>query len=335
MAAPLVVLRGGSPIQREPAILAALGRATRWLNSPRLPAADLAGKVVLVNFCTYSCINWTRQLPYIRAWAQKYKGRLAVVGVHTPEFGFERKVDNVQRAIERLRIEYPIAIDNDYLVWRGFNNQSWPALYFIDARGRLRNQHDGEGAYDVLEGSIQQLLTDAGAPAQSGGVAGVKAVGVEAAADWDNLRSPENYLGYDRTQNFGSPAGIDRDRRRAYLFPAEFRLNEWAVAGDWTAGHEAIVLNRAGGRIVTRFHARDVHLVMGPARRETPVRFRVSIDGQPPGANRGVDVDDRGVGTAVDQRLYQLIRQSRPIVDRQFEIEFLDAGIEAFSFTFG
>jgi hypothetical protein len=315
--------------------LTALGRAAEWLNSPRLTPASWRGKVVLVDFCTYTCINWLRTLPYVRAWAQKYTSGLAVIGVHTPEFAFERNIDNVRRAVRRLTIDYPIAIDNDYAIWRAFNNQYWPALYFIDARGRVRDHHFGEGEYERSERTIQRLLTDAGIGGFREGVVSVDASGVEVAADWNNLKSPENYLGHDRTQNFASRGGADLDRRRVYGAPARLALNEWALAGEWTMGRRVSVSNAAAARTACRFHARDLHLVMGPARPESRVRCRVSIDGQPPGSAHGLDVDEGGNGAIVEQRLYQLIRQPRPIVDRTFEIEFLDAGVEIFAFTFG
>ena len=319
--------------QRAPRELAAIGGAAEWLNSPRLTPSNLAGKVVLVDFWTYTCINWLRTLPYVRAWAQKYRERLVVIGVHTPEFAFEHKLDNVRRAVRHMGIEYPVVIDNDYAIWRAFKNQYWPALYFIDARGRVREHHFGEGEYGPSEKIIQRLLVEAGGVGE--GAVSIDANGIEAAADWGNLRSPENYLGYDRTQSFASRGGAALDRRREYASPARLALNQWALAGEWTVGRQATVLNRSGGRLVQRFHARDLHLVMGPPRRESPVRFRVSIDGQPPGPAHGWDVDQRGDGTVVEQRLYQLIRQPKPIVDRTFEIEFLDAGVETYAFTFG
>ena len=320
---------------REPRELAALGSATEWLNSPRLMASNLLGKVVLVDFCTYTCINWLRTLPYIRAWAQKYRPALVVIGVHTPEFAFEKNLDNVRRAVQQLRIDYPIAIDNDYSIWRAFKNQYWPALYFIDAGGRLRHHHFGEGEYERSEMTIQRLLVEAGVAGVGRGVVPVDATGIETSADWDNLKSPENYLGYERTENFASPGGAKLGQRRVYVAPAQLALNQWALAGEWTIGSHAAVLNRGHGRIVTRFHARDFHLVMGPLRPESPVSFRMSIDGKPPGSAHGLDVDDAGNGAVAEQRLYQLIRQPKPIVDRTFEIEFLDAGVEAFAFTFG
>jgi thiol-disulfide isomerase/thioredoxin len=322
--------------QRAQREVAAIGGAAEWLNSSRLTSAGLLGKVVLVDFWTYTCINWLRQLPYVRAWAQQYRDMLVVIGVHTPEFAFERNVDNVRRAVQQMRIEYPVAIDNDYAIWRAFKNQYWPALYFIDARGRVRQHHFGEGEYERSEKTIQQLLAEASVGGRrDGDVVSVDAGGVEAAADWNNLKSPETYVGYDRTQNFASHGGADLDRRRVYAAPARLALNQWALAGEWTMGRQATVLSSPKGRIVHRFHARDLHLVMGPPRREHPVRFRVSIDGQPPGAAHGLDVDDGGNGAVVEQRLYQLIRQPKPIVDRTFEIEFLDPGVETFAFTFG
>ena len=329
--------RPGTPEanEREPRQLAALGRATAWLNSPPLSATTLRGKVVLVQFGTYTCINWLRTLPYVRAWAQKYGQRLTVIGVHTPEFAFEKNLDNVRRALQPMKIDFPIAIDNDYVIWRAFNNQYWPALYFIDARGRVRQQHFGEGEYERSEMAIQKLLAATSARAEDQGFVSVTATGFELPADWRNLRSPEIYLGHDRTENFSSPGGAALGRRRVYAAPTRLELNRWALTGEWTMVNQATVLNRVGGRIVCRFHARDVHLVMGPPRQESTVRFRVSMDRQPPGPAAGLDVDDRGSGTVREQRLYQLIRQPGPIVDRTFEIEFLDAGVEAYAFTFG
>ena len=316
--------------------LTAIGRAREWLNSPRLTPEALAGKVVLVQFCTYTCINWLRTLPYIRAWERKYGKQLVMIGVHTPEFAFEHHVDNARRALQQMRVTYPIVFDNDYAIWRAFDNNSWPALYFVDARGRVRHHHLGEGEYEQSEKVIQRLLAEAGvAGVRDGESVPVEAAGVEAQADWATLRSPENYVGYQRTEHFASPGGIDRDRRRLYAAPARLALNQWALAGEWTMGKQATVGNTPNGRIVYRFHARDLHLVMGPPRQGVPVRFRVAIDGQPPGSAHGGDVDEGGNGTVVEQRLYQLIRQPKPIADRQFEIEFLDAGVETFAFTFG
>ena len=335
MAAAQLGVFGREADAGEPRELAAIGRAAEWLNSPRLTPSSLMGKVVLVDFCTYTCINWLRTLPYRRAWVQKYDHRLVLIGVHTPEFGFEKNVDNVRRVLRQMRIEYPIAIDNDYSIWRAFKNQYWPALYFIDARGRVRQHHFGEGDYERSEMAIQRLLAEAGGGNVRDGVVSVGAAGLETAADWGNLRTPETYVGYERTADLASPGGVTRDRRRVYTAPTRLELNQWALAGGWTIGREATVLNSPYGRIMYRFHARDLHLVMGPPRPGTSIRFRVTLDGQPPGPARGLDVDEGGNGMAVEQRLYQLIRQTRPILDRRFEIEFLDAGVETFAFTFG
>jgi thiol-disulfide isomerase/thioredoxin len=316
--------------------LPSLGGANGWLNSQPLTAASLRGKVSLVQFCTYTCINWLRTLPHVRAWDEKYKGQgLAVVGVHTPEFEFEKDFDNVRRALKEMRVVYPVAVDNDYAVWRAFENHYWPALYLVDARGRVRHHHFGEGDYERSERVIQQLLAEAGAGGVGRELVSADARGIEVAADWDGLKSPENYVGYGRTENFASPGGAMRDRSRVYAAPAQLSLNQWALSGDWTMGKQAVVLNKADGRIAYRFHARDLHLVMGPSARGTSARFRVALDGQPPGAGHGVDVDEQGDGTVTEQRLYQLIRQPKPVADRRFEIEFLDPGVEAFAFTFG
>src|SRR3954468_1043814 len=313
--------------------LQALNSATAWLNSPPLTDASLRGKVVVVDFWTYTCINWLRTMPYVRAWEQKYKDKgLVVIGVHSPEFEFEKDPDNVRRAAMQLKVDYPIAIDSDHAIWRAFKNQYWPALYFIDAKGRIRHQQFGEGEYEKSESIIQQLLAGAGNAGIDHELVTVDGRGVEAAADWRSLKSPENYVGYQRSENFASPGGADLDKPRIYGLPAKLRLNQWAMAGNWTVKKQAIVLNKPNGRIAYRFHARDLHLVMGPAARGTAVRFRVLIDGQPPGTAHGLDLDAQGNGTVSEQRMYQLIRQAQPIADRQFEIEFLDPGVEAFAF---
>jgi thiol-disulfide isomerase/thioredoxin len=316
--------------------LSALGSATAWLNSGPLTAADLRGKVVLVDFWTYTCINWLRSLPYVRAWAERYADRgLVVIGVHTPEFEFEHDLANVRRAAAEMRVAYPIAVDNDYAIWRAFQNSYWPAVYIGDAKGRVRYRHFGEGEYEQSERAIRRLLADAGVGGLGHGTVSVDARGAEAEADWGSLKSPENYMGYERTENFASPGGLARDERRVYDLPRQLERNQWALSGDWTMGRQPVTLNAPGGRIACRFHARDLHLVMGPGTRGARVRFRVTIDGRPPGGARGVDVDEQGSGTASEQRLYQLIRQPRPIADRRFEIEFLDPGVQAYAFTFG
>lgn len=316
--------------------LASLERANEWLNSSRLAAPDLRGKVVLIQFWTYTCINWLRTLPYVRAWADKYRDRgLVVIGVHAPEFTFEKKVDNVRWAVKDMKINYPIAVDSEHVIWRAFKNQYWPALYFIDAEGHLRHHHFGEGSFEQSEMIIQRLLAEAGVGGIGDDLVSVDARGLEVAADWGSLKSPENYVGYQRTQNFAFSGGAVLDKPRTYQLPAQLRLNAWALSGDWTVRKEAAVVNKPNGVIAYRFHARDLHLVMGPAAPGTSVRFRVLIDGRPPGAAHGVDVDDEGNGTVTEQRLYQLIRQPKPFADRQFQIEFLDPGVGAFAFTFG
>jgi len=313
-----------------------LDSATGWLNSPPLTAAGLRGSVVLVGFWTYTCINWLRTLPYLRAWAGKYHDSgLVVLGVHTPEFDVEHDLGNVRRAVKDLRVDYPVAIDNDYGIWSAFDNHYWPALYFVDAQGQVRHHQFGEGRYQEAEMILQQLLAETGAGDVGQDLVAVEPAGVEAAADWASLRSPENYLGSERTENFASSNGAVLDTSHVYAAPTRLRLNHWALAGGWTVQRQAIVLDQAGGRIVYRFHARDLHLVMGAPARGTPVRFRVLLDGQPPGAAHGADVDDQGNGTLTDPRLYQLIRQPGPVTDRTFEVTFLDAGVQAYAFTFG
>jgi thiol-disulfide isomerase/thioredoxin len=313
-----------------------LDGATRWLNSPPLTVAGLRGKVVLVDFWTYTCINWLRQLPYVRAWAEKYKDQgLVVIGVHTPEFDVEHDLDNVRRAVKELRVDYPVAVDNDYAIWSAFDNHYWPALYFVDAQGQIRHHRFGEGGYQESEMILQQLLSEAGSGGSGQDLVSVDPSGVEAAADWASLRSPENYLGYQRTENFASADGAVLETPHVYEAPARLRLNHWALSGDWTVKPGAVVLNEAEGRVAYRFHARDLHLVMGPAAPGSPVRFRVLLDGEPPGAAHGTDVDDQGNGTVTEPRLYQLIRQPGPVSERTFEITFLDPGVHAYSFTFG
>jgi thiol-disulfide isomerase/thioredoxin len=335
-AAPIGMVASAAARSSKVGEMGSLGNATAWLNSQPLTASKLLAKVVLIDFWTYSCINWRRQLPYVRAWAEKYRDQgLVVIGVHAPEFSFEKQIDNVRQVAKELRVDYPIAIDNSHAIWGAFNNEYWPALYFVDAQGHVRHHQFGEGEYEQSERVIQQLLVEAGNSGINYGLVSVDARGAEAAADWSDLQSAENYVGYERTENFASPGGARPDKRHDYALPARLKLNHWALSGDWTMGTEATVLNQGNGHIGYSFHARDLHLVMGPAALGTSVRFRVLIDGQPPGIAHGVDVNDQGNGTVTMSRMYQLIRQAAPIVDRQFEIEFLDPGVEAFSFTFG
>ncbi len=312
-----------------------LSGAEEWLNSAPLTPEGLKGKVVLIDFWTYSCINCLRAIPYVRAWAEKYKDHgLVVIGVHTPEFAFERKVSNVRAAVADLKIGYPVAIDNEYKIWRAFDNQYWPAHYFIDAQGRIRYHHFGEGEYDQSERVIQRLLAEAGDKGYSPALVSVAASGAQAPPDESDVRSPETYVGYNRADNFVSPGGIVEDENHDYA-AAPLQLNQWSLSGDWTVGAENAALNKRDGRIAYRFHARDLHLVLGPAADNKPVRFRVSIDGAAPGKNHGADIDADGQGVVDGQRLYQLIRQSGAISDRTFEIEFLDPGVQAYAFTFG
>ncbi len=307
--------------------------ATGWLNSPPLTPEGLRGKVVLVDFWTYTCINWLRTLAYVRAWAEKYVDRgLVVVGVHTPEFPFEREIDNVREAAKAMRVEYPIAVDSDYEVWRAFNNMYWPAVYVADSDGRIRHHQFGEGMYDECEWAVQELLREAGAEGIGDDLVIVEPKGFEVQADWASLQSPETYLGYEQAQNFASPGGAELGAPRAYVAPDSLRLNHWALAGEWTVERGASVLDRAGGRIAFRFHARDVHLVLRA--RGTSVPFRVLVDGEPPGEAHGLDIDEQGHGTLAQPRLYQLIRGGT-VTDRTFEITFLEPGVEAYVFTFG
>jgi hypothetical protein len=309
--------------------------ATAWVNAAPVSVAGLRGRVVLVSFGTYTCINWIRSLPYVQAWADKYAERgLAVVGVQTPEFEFEGDLANVDRALKEMDVRYPVAVDNDYAIWRAFDNHYWPAVYFVDARGRIRHHHFGEGEYEESEMVLQMLLREAGTDVDQGLVR-VEPDGVDAAADWASLGSPETYLGYGRAAGFASPGGVVPDERQIYSAPSHLRRNQWALSGDWAIGSVPALLARPGGAITYQFHARDVHLVMGPPAGRAPVRFRVRLDGESPGRARGVDVDEGGNGVADYQRMYQLIRQPPPIGDRRFEIEFRDAGVEAFVFTFG
>ncbi|MBN3836256.1 redoxin domain-containing protein, partial [Burkholderia sp. Ac-20344] len=319
--------------------LPSLDGAVQWLNSPPLTAAGLRGKVVLVDFWTYSCINCLRTLPYTTAWARKYAPYgLVVIGVHAPEFAFERDIGNVKKAVHDLGIGYPVAIDNGYSIWRAFGNEYWPAHYFIDAQGRIRHHHFGEGEYAQSERAIQSLLAEAGHPEALNvpiGLTGAPAKGALAAADTADVRSPETYVGYARAESFTSPGGVVRDAAHRYDAPAHPDLNDWGLAGTWQIGAERASLAAPSGRIVYRFHARDLHLVLGPGANGQPVRFRVTLDGAAPGAAHGSDVDAQGYGTVTAQRLYQLVRQDGAIADRTFAIEFLDPGVNAYAFTFG
>jgi thiol-disulfide isomerase/thioredoxin len=306
-----------------------LGGATEWLNSEPLGPAELRGHVVLVNFWTLTCINWLRQEPYVRAWSQAYRDDgLVVIGVHTPEFSFEYEIDGVREATKELAIDYPVAVDNDYEVWRAFDNHYWPALYFVDADGVIRDQHFGEGRYEESERVIQALL---GVERELVTVAGL---GVEAEADWDNLRTLETYLGYSRSEHFASPDGAAFDESSVYELPERLRLNHWALAGEWTIGGENVVLDQAGGRISFRFHARDAHLVLSRGD-GGPIPFRLLLDGEAPGASHGVDVDEEGHGVLEHGRLYQLVREQDGVRERTLEITFLEPGAEAYAFTFG
>jgi thiol-disulfide isomerase/thioredoxin len=310
--------------------------ATEWVNTKPLTPTALHGKVVVADFWTYTCINWLRTLPYVRAWANAYAPKgLVMVGVHTPEFGVEHDVDNVRRAVRNMGIEYPVVIDNDYAVWDAFANQYWPALYIADAEGRIRHHHFGEGDYERSERVIRQLLADAGAVDLPDDPVPVEARGIEIAADWHNVRSPETYVGVARSEGFVSPERVAFEEPRVYTVPSRLHVNEWALAGEWTVGREVGVSNEPNGRIAYRFHARDLHLILTPPAEQAPARFRVQLDGSAPGDAHGLDVDEDGNGTVQEPRLHQLIRQSGHISDRLFEIEFLDPGAGALCFTFG
>jgi hypothetical protein len=310
--------------------------ANAWLNSEPLTPAGLRGKVVVVEFCTFSCVNWLRTVPYVRAWYERYREHgLVVVGAHTPEFDFEHDVEKIRSALEEMGVGYPIAVDNDYAVWRAFDNNYWPALYFADAEGRIRHHHYGEDDYENSERVIQQLLTQAGATGVDGGLVSVDAGGVYAPADWDTLGSPETYVGYARAAGFASDGGLARDRSHFYEEPPKLDLNSWSLSGDWTVGAQPTVLDKPGGRITHRFHARDVNLVMGARDGEESVRFEVRIDGNAPGEAHGQDVDEEGNGMVAEERLYQLVREPGSDSDRTFEITFQEPGVQAYVFTFG
>jgi len=313
-----------------------LSGATAWINSPALTPASLHGKVVLVDFWTYSCINCLRTLPYIKAWYDKYKDSgLVIVGVHTPEFPFEKDESNVRKAVHDLGISYPVAMDNDYAIWRNFNNEYWPADYFVDATGHIRYHHFGEGNYEESEKWIRDLLKAANRRPLPAAATEIAATGTEAPPDSDDVQSPETYIGYERAQDFASPGGLNHDKPQQYQAPGEINRNQWALDGRWRDAGQIATLLSPTGKIVYRFHARDLHLVLGPAKTGSPVHFRVTIDGKVPGADHGMDIDADGYGTVTEDRLYQLIRQHGEIQDRIFEIEFLGPGVQAYSFTFG
>ena len=331
-AAPAAAAAENLPVEGS---LPSLSGAAEWLNSPPLTAESLKGKVVLVDFWTYSCINCLRSIPYVRAWAEKYKDQgLVVIGVHAPEFPFEKNIDNVKSAVAKLKIGYPVAIDNDYAIWRAFGNEYWPADYFIDAEGRIRHHYFGEGDYAESEKVIQQLLAEAGKGNLPAGVVSVSATGAEAAADEPDVKSPETYIGYMRAENFASPGGAVSDAQHDYSL-ADLKLNDWGLAGNWTVGGEYATLDKKDGAISFRFHARDLHLVLGPGADGAPVHFRVTIDGAAPGESHGADINPDGEGVVTENRLYQLVRQTGPIVDRTFTIQFLDPDVQAYAFTFG
>jgi thiol-disulfide isomerase/thioredoxin len=346
--AAIVVVLGGAVIgstsieaQEPPSIvgsfpLSGLTGATGWINSAPLTAKQLKGRVILVDFWDYSCINCIRAIPYVRAWTEKYKDSgFVVIGVHTPEFEIEKQLPNVQKAVNKFGITYPVALDNNYAIWNAFHNQAWPAHYFIDSKGKVRYEHFGEGEYDQSERWIQELLKESNAKTMPAGTVGVQGQGVQAAADVNDIRSPETYIGYARAEHFVSSGGIKRDAEQLYTEPAHLRLNDWGLAGKWLDHQQVAVLGSAGGKIIFRFQARDLHLVLGPRLDGKPVHFRVTIDGQAPGANHGVDTDAQGNGVVTEHRLYQLVRQKGIIADHTFVIEFQEPGVQAFSFTFG
>ena len=316
--------------------LPSLAGATAWINSAPLTPESLRGKVVVVDFWTYSCINCLRSLPYVKAWSEKYKNYgLVVLGVHAPEFAFEKDLKNVQRAVKELKIGYPVALDNNFSIWQAFKNRYWPAHYFIDAQGRIRDHHFGEGDYDESEATIRQLLTEAGAKNLPAAGAEIKAAGVQAAADNAHVQSPETYLGYERADNFAATPALQQDQAADYQLPKNLTLNQWGLDGKWKVDQEKTMLAGTKGRLAFRFYARDLHLVIGPGADGKPVKFRVTLDGQPPLQSHGADINDKGEGIVREQRLYQLIRQAGDVGEHTFSIEFLDGGAQAFAFTFG
>jgi len=328
--------RGFHPSLGDEGATPDLDGAIGWLNSPLLSRKSLRGKVVLVNFWTYTCINSLRPLPYVKTWATKYKDAgFVVIGAHTPEFSFEHEPMNVENAVRTLNVTFPVAIDSNYRIWQSFNNQAWPAQYLVDAKGRIRYHHFGEGDYGEIERVIQELLKENGATGVDSATTSVSGVGIEAAPDWTDERSPETYLGYRQAQNFASPEKVHKDLIQVFSEPRKLSLNHWGLSGSWNINAESAVLQAMPGKIVFRFHSRDLNLVLAPAKDGKPVRFVVRLDGAAPGENCGIDTAQDGSGEIREPRLYQLIRQKGPIVDRTFEIEFLDIGVQALDFTFG
>jgi cytochrome c biogenesis protein CcdA/thiol-disulfide isomerase/thioredoxin len=313
-----------------------LSGAVSWLNTPPLTADGLRGRVVVIDFWTYSCINCLRAIPYVEAWAEKYRDSgLVVIGVHTPEFAFEKDLTNVKRAVQDLKLTYPVAVDSNYAIWRAFKNEYWPAHYFVDARGTVRYHHFGEGQYEESERVIRELLKEKNARLPDAEYVNLTPAGIQAAPSQRDVKSPETYVGFQRQDNYVSPEAIRKNQAATYTAPVRPRVNQWGLAGAWNVRDENAMLVSAPGKIIFRFHARDLHLVLGPGSSRTAVRFRVRVDGAPPLEDRGVDVDAQGSGTVSGYRLYQLIRQRGPVEDRTFEIEFLDPGVQAFAFTFG
>jgi thiol-disulfide isomerase/thioredoxin len=331
-----MMMSAGGNSAGAPDALPDLSGATAWINSPPLTPESLRGKVVVIDFWTYSCINCLRSLPYIQAWYDKYKeSGLVVIGVHTPEFPFEKDEANVRKAVRNLGVDYPVAMDNDYRIWRGFNNRFWPAHYFIDATGRIRYHHFGEGNYEESEAWIRSLLEERNHQPPPNSVMKIAAIGSEAASDLQTVQSPETYIGYIRAKDFASPGGFNEDDAQLYRAPARLELNEWALIGRWKDESQIATALSVPAGIVYRFHARDLHLVLGPGSDGKPIRFRVTLDGKPPGDDHGVDTDANGYGIVTESRLYQLIRQKGGTRDRAFRIEFLTPGVQAFAFTFG
>ena len=328
--------RGFHPSLADEGAMPDLDGAIGWLNSAPLSRKSLHGKVVLVNFWTYTCINSLRPLPYVKTWATKYKDAgFVVIGAHTPEFSFEHEPMNVENAVRTLNVTFPVAIDSNYRIWQSFNNQAWPAQYLVDAKGRIRYHHFGEDDYGEIEHVIQELLKENGATGLDSDTTSVSGVGIEAAPDWTDERSPETYVGYRQAQNFASPEKVHKDLTQIFSEPGKLSLNHWGLSGSWNINAESAVLQAMPGKIVFRFHSRDLNLVLAPAKDGKPVRFVVRLDGAAPGENCGIDTAPDGSGEIREPRLYQLIRQKGPIVDRTFEIEFLDLGVQALDFTFG